>query len=474
MSGRSGKTDSEGPMLSFYTGSPKGRAKADAKTTEETFTLPHDLDAERSILASILLDNEVCHEALELLQPEDFFRPSHQQIFAAMRELSETGQPIDPTTLSTLLRQRGQLDKIGGIPAISALLDAYAIPANLEAYAKTVKDKSMLRRAIEVCQAGIRACRLEEQDAHSIIDELERSIFEVGEARIRSGFVPVAEVARTQLQQVEAAQSNSGRLTGLATGFTDFDRLTNGLQPSDLIIVAARPSAGKTAFCLNIAQHAAVADGKRVGIFSLEMSKESLVMRLLCAQSRVDSQRLRSGYLSREEWRKLAEALQELTTAPIFIDDTPGISVAEMRAKARRLKAQHGLDLLIVDYLQLVRARGRHENRQTEVSQISRDLKGLAKELDIPLIALSQLSRASENRSDHRPILSDLRESGSIEQDADVVAFIFREEMYNPTEDNAGRAELIVAKQRNGPTGTVELTFIKACTRFDNLWEEDL
>jgi replicative DNA helicase len=446
-------------------------SKTEPKAAEEPLVLPHDLDAERSVLASILLDNEVCYEAFEILQPEDFFRPSHQHIFAAMRELAETGQPIDPTTLVTVLRQRNQLDKVGGITALSALLDAYAIPANLEAYAKTVKDKALLRRALKVCQEGMAACQRGDRDAHTVIDELERNIFEIGEARLRSGFVPVAEVARKQLQQIEHAQSTSGRLTGLATGFTDFDRLTNGLQPSDLIVIAARPSAGKTAFCLNIAQNVAVGEGKRVGIFSLEMSRESLVMRLLCAQSRVDSQRLRSGYLSREEWRKLAEALQDLTTAPIFIDDTPGISVAEMRAKARRLKVQHGLDLLIVDYLQLVRGRGRPENRQTEVSQISRDLKNLAKELDVPLIALSQLSRASENRADHRPILSDLRESGSIEQDADVVAFIFREEMYNPTEDNAGRAELIVAKQRNGPTGTVDLAFIKACTRFDNLWE---
>lgn len=477
MSVRSGKTDpealGEGPLLSYVT-APKGRTKADSKAAEEMLLLPHDLDAERGILASILLDNEVSYEAFELLQAEDFFRPSHQQIFAAMRELAETRQPIDPTTLATLLRQRNQLDKVGGITAISALLDAYAIPSNLEAYARTVKDKSMLRQALQVCQEGIQACQRGEREAHTILDELERRIFEVGEARIRGGFVAVSEVARTQLQQIENAQSHSGRLTGLATGFADFDRLTNGLQPSDLIIVAARPSAGKTAFCLNIAQYAAIQESKRVGIFSLEMSKESLVMRLLCAQSRVDSQRLRSGYLSREEWRKLAGALQELTTAPIFIDDTPAISVAEMRAKARRLKAQYGLDLLIVDYLQLVRGRGRHENRQAEVSQISRDLKGLAKELDIPLIALSQLSRATENRSDHRPMLSDLRESGSIEQDADVVAFIFREEMYNPTEDNAGRAELIVAKQRNGPTGTVDLAFIKACTRFDNLWTDDV
>ncbi|MCS7079945.1 MAG: replicative DNA helicase [Chloracidobacterium sp.] len=439
------------------------------------YLLPHDLDAERSVLASILLDNEVCYAALELLKPEDFFRRSHQQIFDAMRELAEQNQPIDPTTLATVLRRRNQLDDIGGIPALSALLDAYALPSNLEAYAKTVKDKALLRRALEVCRQGIDACQRGEKEAHAILEELERDIFEVGEERIRGGFVPVAEVARTQLHRVEAAQEHSHRLTGLATGFTDFDRLTNGLQPSDLIIVAARPSAGKTAFCLNIAQHAAVNEGKCVGIFSLEMSKESLVMRLLCAESRVDSQRLRSGYLNRDEWKRLAEALAVLTQAQIFIDDTPAVSVAEMRAKARRLKARQGrLDLLIVDYLQLVRGRGRAENRQTEVSQISRDLKGLAKELNVPLIALSQLSRASEMRADHRPLLSDLRESGSLEQDADVVAFIFREEMYNPTEDNAGRAELIVAKQRNGPTGTVYLTFIKACTRFDNFWEEPL
>ncbi len=450
------------------------RTSKSERSSPSDYPLPHDLDAERSVLASILLDNDVCPTALELLKPEDFFRPSHRQIFDVMRELSEQGRPIDPTTLATVLRQRNQLDSVGGIPGISALLDAYALPSNLEAYAQTVKDKALLRRALEVCQEGIEACRRGDKAASAILDDLERDIFEVGEARIRGGFVPVAEVARSQLHQVEAAYESSHRLIGLATGFTDFDRLTNGLQASDLIIVAARPSAGKTAFCLNIAQHAAVAEGKCVGIFSLEMSKESLVMRLLCAEARVDSQRMRSGYLSREEWKRLADALAVLTPARIFIDDTPGISVAEMRAKARRLKSQHGLDLLIVDYLQLVRGRGRAENRQTEVSQISRDLKGLAKELHVPLIALSQLSRASETRADHRPLLSDLRESGSIEQDADVVAFIFREEMYNPTEDNAGRAELIVAKQRNGPTGTVYLTFIKSCTRFDNLWEEAL
>jgi replicative DNA helicase len=434
--------------------------------------LPHDLEAERSVLAAILLDESVCNTATELLKPEDFFRDSHRLIFERMTELSGTGQPIDPTTLANALSRRNQLELVGGVTFLSSLIDTYALPSNLEAYARIIKDGAMLRRAIQVCQDGMAACFEQGDDAETLIDNLEKAIFEVGEARIRSGFVAVADVAREQLAQVEDAQNRPDALTGLWTGFTDLDRMTNGLQPSDLIIVAARPSMGKTAFCLNIAQNVAVAGGKTVGVYSLEMSKESLVLRMLCAEGMVDSQRMRGGFLGKDEWAKLAEALQALTSAKIFIDDTPGITVMEMRAKARRLKAQHGLDLLIVDYLQLIRGKGKIESRQTEVSQISRDLKGLAKELGVPLIALSQLSRASEGRSDHRPMLSDLRESGSIEQDADVVAFIFREEMYDQTDENEGKAELIISKQRNGPTGTIELSFMKHCTRFNNAWRD--
>lgn len=376
--------------------------------------LPHDLEAERSVLAAILLDESVCNTATELLKSEDFFRDSHRLIYERMVELSGSGQPIDTTTLANGLARRNQLELVGGVTFLSTLIDTYALPSNIEAYARIIKDCAMLRRAIQVCQDGMAACFEQGDEAETIIDNLEKAIFEVGEDRIRSGFVAVAEVARDQLAQVEDAQNRPDSLTGLWTGFTDLDRMTNGLQPSDLIIVAARPSMGKTAFCLNIAQNVAVAGGKTVGVYSLEMSKESLVLRMLCAEGMVDSQRMRGGFLGKEEWAKLAEALQALSSAKIFIDDTPGISVMEMRAKARRLKAQHGLDLLIVDYLQLIRGKGKIENRQTEVSQISRDLKALAKELSVPLIALSQLSRASESRSDHRPMLSDLRESGCL------------------------------------------------------------
>jgi replicative DNA helicase len=435
-------------------------------------SLPCNLEAERSILAAILLDDAVCHQATELLKPDDFFRDSHRRIFERMLELSSVGRPIDATTLADVLARNAELELVGGVTFLASLMDAYAIPANLESYAKIVKDASMLRRVITVCQEGIQFCFDRSDDAEAVIDTLEKNIFEIGEDRIRAGFVPVADVARSQLQQVEDAAGRPEMLTGLRSGFQDLDSITNGLQRSDLIIVAARPSMGKTALCLNIAQNVALLEGKTVGVFSLEMSKESLVMRMLCSEARVDSQRLRGGFLNRDEWKSLSGALQALAGAKIFIDDTPGVTVMEMRAKARRLKAQHNLDLLIVDYLQLVRGRGRVENRQAEVSQISRDLKSLAKELNIPLIALSQLSRAAESRSDHRPMLSDLRESGSIEQDADVVAFIYRDEMYGQNEENDGMAELIVAKQRNGPTGVIQLAFIKSCTRFDNLWRD--
>ncbi|MGH9760481.1 MAG: replicative DNA helicase, partial [Blastocatellia bacterium] len=313
----------------------------------------------------------------------------------------------------------------------------------------------------------------EEDDAETIVDEAEQLVFQIAEDRIRQGFQPVGEVAQRRLEQIEQMAGRPEMITGVPTGFTDFDQMTSGLQRQDLVIIAARPSMGKTALALNMGLYAA-RNTLVVGIFSLEMSSEQLVSRLLCSEARVDAHRLRTGYLNREEWAKLADALRRLSETKIFLDDTPGQSVMEMRAKARRLKAEHGLDLLIVDYLQLMSGRGRPESRQQEVSQISRDLKGLAKELDLPVVALSQLSRAPEQRGgeNRRPQLSDLRESGAIEQDADVVCFIFREEVYNESPENQGIAELIVGKQRNGPTGTVKLVFQKEFTRFDNMWRE--
>ncbi len=435
-------------------------------------SLPSSIEAERGVLASILIDNALCYQAIELLKPDDFFRDSHRRIYEKMILLAEQRMPIDPVTLQSALARAGELEQVGGLAFLTSFLDGVGHSSNVESYARIIKGKAMLRRMISVCQQGIASCLDQEDDPESIVDQIEKQIFDIGEDRIRAGFVSVAEVAGPELQRIEDASKRSALLTGLMTNFEEFDRLTNGLQNSDLVIIAARPSMGKTSFCLNLAENIAIQSGKSVGIFSLEMSKESLVTRMLCSQGRVDAQRMRGGYLNKDEWKALGEALQVLAQARIFIDDAPGITVMEMRAKARRLMSQHGLDLLIVDYLQLIRGKGRFENRQTEVSQISRDLKALAKELNVPVIALSQLSRASETRSDHRPQLSDLRESGSIEQDADVVGFIYRDEVYNATEENAGMAELIIAKQRNGPTGTANMAFIKEFTRFDNLWRE--
>ncbi|HEX8090589.1 MAG TPA: replicative DNA helicase, partial [Blastocatellia bacterium] len=341
----------------------------------------------------------------------------------------------------------------------------------IEHYAKIVKSKAMLRRLITASNQIIARAFDEEDDPDVIIDQAEQMIFQIAEDRMRQGFQYIGEVAQRRLEQIEQMAGRPEMITGVPTGFTDFDQMTSGLQRQDLVIIAARPSMGKTALALNMAQYAAK-NGNTVGVFSLEMSAEQLVSRLLCSEARVDAHRLRTGYLNREEWARLADALRRLCETQVFIDDTAGAGVLEMRAKSRRLKAEHGLDLLIIDYLQLMSGRGRIESRQQEVSQISRDLKALAKELNVPVIALSQLSRATETRSEHKPQLSDLRESGAIEQDADVVCFIFREEVYNQTDENRGRAELIVAKQRNGPTGSVELAFLKEFTRFENMWKE--
>lgn len=435
--------------------------------------LPQNIEAERAVLGAILLDNALCNQAIEILKRDDFFLDSHRRIFDRMIVLSETGRAIDLITLQEELKRTGELDQVGGMAYVASLLDGAIRTSNIEHYARIIKGKSILRRLISAANQIIYNCLDQEANPDEILDNAEQAIFQIADDKIRTGFVSIAEVARRQLELVEQMAERPQMMTGVPTGFTDLDRLTNGLQPADLIIIAARPSAGKTAFGLSIAQNAAIAAQKVVGIFSLEMTKESLVARMLCSEAHVDAHRLRGGFLNRDEWARLAAGLQKLAEARIFIDDTPGISVLEMRAKARRLKAEHGLDLLIVDYMQLMRGRSKTESRQQEVSQISRDLKGLAKELGVPLIALSQLSRAPETRTDHRPQLSDLRESGSIEQDADLVTFIYREEMYNPTEENAGIAEIIIGKQRNGPTDTVKLAFLKQFTRFENLWREN-
>jgi replicative DNA helicase len=433
--------------------------------------LPSNVEAERSILGAILLDNLVCNQAIELLRREDFFLDSHRRIFEKMIALSERAMPIDLITLSDELGRAGEFEQIGGATYIASLIDGVPRTDTIEPYAKIVKAKSMLRRLITVSSQITALAFEEEDDADVIIDKAEQMIFQIAEDKVRQGFQYAGDVAHRRLEQIEQMTGRPEMITGVPTGFTDFDRMTSGLQRQELIVIAARPSMGKTALALNMAQYAAK-NANVVGIFSLEMSAEQLVSRLLCSEARVDAHRLRTGYLNREDWARLADALRRLCETKIFIDDTPGIGVLEMRAKCRRLKAEHGLDLLIIDYLQLMAGRGRSESRQQEVSQISRDLKGLAKELEVPVVALSQLSRAPEQRTEHKPQLSDLRESGAIEQDSDVVCFIYREELYNPTDENQGTAELIIGKQRNGPTGLVQLAFLKEFTRFENMWRE--
>jgi replicative DNA helicase len=431
--------------------------------------LPSNLEAERSILGAILLDNSVCNQAMEMMRRDDFFLDSHRRIYDKMILLSERGSSIDLVTLSEELRRATEFEQVGGATYIASLIDGVPRTDTIEPYVKIVKSKAILRKLITASNQIIARAFDEEDDPEVILDQAEQLIFQIAEDRVRAGFQHIGDVAQRRLEQIEQMSGRAEMITGVPTGFTDFDQMTSGLQRQDLVIIAARPSMGKTALALNMALYAAK-NGNTVGIFSLEMSAEQLVSRLLCAEARVDAHRLRTGYLNQEEWARLADALRRLCETKIFIDDTPGASVLEMRAKTRRLKAEHGLDLLIIDYMQLMSGRGRIESRQQEVSQISRDLKILAKELDVPVISLSQLSRATETRSDHKPQLSDLRESGSIEQDADVVCFIYRDEVYNPTDENRGTAELIVGKQRNGPTGSVMLAFLKEFTRFENMW----
>jgi replicative DNA helicase len=434
-------------------------------------SLPSSVEAERSVLGSILLDNRLCNQAMEVLRPDDFYLDSHRKIYEKMISLSEMGRPIDPMILGEELQRAGEYDQVGGRPYVAGLVDSIPRLENIEHYARIVKGKATLRRMIAASNQIIASCFEQEQEVESILDQAEKAIFAIAEDRMREGFTDVGSIAHKRLEEIESMAGRAEMITGVPTGFTDLDKMTAGLQRSDLVIVAARPSMGKTSFALNVAQYAA-RSGYTVGVFSLEMSSQQLVSRLLCSEAHIDAHRFRTGYLNREEWARLADGLHRLSESRIFIDDSPGITTLEMRAKARRLKQEHGLDMLVVDYLQLIQSRGRTDSRTNEVSQISRDLKMLAKELDVPLIALSQLSRAPETRTDHRPQLSDLRESGSIEQDADVVAFIYREEMYGQTDENQGVAELIIGKQRNGPTGSVKMAFLKEFTRFENLWSD--
>jgi replicative DNA helicase len=437
-------------------------------------TLPHNLDAEKSVLGAILIHNDAFNSAAEVIDSRDFFRDAHRRIFDRMVALSERGGAIDFVTLKEELSRAGELDEVGGPAYIASLADGVPRSANVEYYAKIVKEKSTLRSLIHSANKILSGAYEGEDEPDLLLDEAERAIFAIAEDRIRQGFVPLRDLVQSSFATIEKLQQHKGLVTGVPTGFVDLDEMTSGLQPSDLVLVAARPSMGKTSFVLNIAQHVGTSTDMTVGFFSLEMSKEQLFMRMLTSEARIDAHRFRTGYLNEKDYGRLSHALGTLAEARVFIDDTASIGVLEMRAKARRLKAEHGLHLLIIDYIQLMQGRGRFESRQTELASISRSLKGLAKELSVPIVALSQLSRAPETRSDHRPQLSDLRESGALEQDADVVMFIFREEQYrdadgNPNQEAEGTAEIIIGKQRNGPVGTAKLAFIKEHTRFENL-----
>jgi replicative DNA helicase len=436
-------------------------------------TPPHSLDAERSVLGAILLRNEAFNEAAEVIDADDFYRDAHRRIFNKMVALSERNDPIDLVTLREELARSNELDEVGGAAYITKLVDGVPRSTNVSHYAAIVKEKSTRRSLIAQAGQIIESAFDGDIDADEVMDDAERRIFAVADKRIRSGFVPLSDLVRDSFATIEKLQSHKGLVTGVPTGFTELDEMTSGLQPGDLVIVAARPSMGKTSYVLNIAQHCATQHDApmTVGFFSLEMSKEQLFMRLLTSEARLDAHRLRSGFLSTDDYGKLVHAIGRLEQARIFIDDSASIGVLEMRAKARRLQAEHGLHLLIIDYIQLMQGRGRFDNRQQELASISRSLKGLAKELRCPVIALSQLSRAPEARSDHRPQLSDLRESGALEQDADLVMFIFRPSVYekDKTPETENLAEIIIAKQRNGPIGTVNLAFLNQYTRFENI-----
>ncbi len=438
-------------------------------------TLPSNLEAERAILGAILLDDKAVLTIFEILKAQDFYLESHRRIFEKMMQLTNESRPIDLVTLKDALQRAGELESVGGAVYLAGLTDGLPRAINIEFYAQIVKEKSTLRRLIQVSNEMMSRSYQDEEPAQTVLQFAEKAIFDIAGQHFHTGFTPISPIVSDVFRQIEELSNKKTAVTGLETGFVDLDRMTAGLHPGDLIIVAARPSLGKTSLCLNIAEFAAIKNKKSVGIFSLEMSKEQLVKRLLCSEARIDSHRVNTGYLNKDDWNRLSRASGDLAETRIFIDDTASITIAELRTKARRLSLEHGLDLVIVDYLQLMSGSGqRYENRTQEISQISRGLKGVAKELGVPLIAVSQLSRAVESRTgEHRrPQLSDLRESGSIEQDADVVLFIYREDMTNPTEENMGKAELIIGKQRNGRTGSIELAFLKQFTRFDNLYQE--
>lgn len=427
---------------------------------------PHNLEAEQSVLGSIIMDHEAVIVASEILRPSDFYRPDHQEIYSAVLDLYTSNSPVDLVTIQNRLSEKGVLEQVGGIGYLAELATIVPTSAHIRQYARIVEDKAILRRLIKASQE-ITAKSFEGDEAlPELMGFAEKQIFDIIQNRHTDEFSHINEILVTAIDKIEQAHVTQGGVTGVPTGFTDLDYKTAGMQPSDLILVAARPSMGKTAFSLNVIQTAAIKHKKKVAVFSLEMAKDQLVNRMLCAEALVDAQKVRTGNLDQEDWDRIARAVPTIAAADIFIDDTPGISVMDMRAKCRRLKMEKGLDLIMIDYLQLMSGSAKSDSRQQEISEISRSLKALAREMNAPVIALSQLSRACETRADHRPMLSDLRESGAIEQDADVVMFLYRDEYYHPDTDKPNTGEVIIAKQRNGPTGTVELVWLGQYTKF--------
>ncbi|MBX7143048.1 MAG: replicative DNA helicase [Oligoflexia bacterium] len=433
---------------------------------------PHSLEAEESVLGGILVDNEAIHAALERIRPEDFYRGAHRAIFTAMLTLSEKREPIDIITLSQQLRQMNLLDEAGGVENLSRLAASVPSAAHVSYYAKTVKEMSLRRRVIHTASEAIESAFAVDGEVEDFLDDIEQRFLKVAEYRVRPAFFRVGELVSESIKLVEQRYDSKESVTGVPTGFRGLDGLTAGLQPSDLFILAARPSMGKTSLALSMAQWVGVHEKKGVAIFSLEMSKEQIVLRMLCSEARVSNSKVRTGHLGERDFPRLVDAASRIADAPVFIDDTPAITVTELRAKARRLHLENPLSLIVVDYLQLMRSPAYSHAREQEISDISRSLKALAKELSIPILALSQLNRSVESRTDKRPLMSDLRESGAIEQDADLIMFIYRDEVYNEESPDKGVAELIISKHRSGPIGTVRVAFSAEFTRFDNL-EED-
>ncbi|ADF42046.1 replicative DNA helicase [Priestia megaterium] len=431
---------------------------------------PQNIEAEQALLGAIFLEPSSLTLASELLIPEDFYRASHQKIFTCMLKLSDQGEPVDLVTVTSELADQKILEEVGGVSYLSDLANSVPTAANVEYYGKIVEEKSILRRLIRTATHIASEGYAREDEVEVLLNEAEKNILEVAQRKNSGVFQNIKDVLVQTYDDIEVLHNRKGDITGIPTGFSDLDRMTAGFQRNDLIIVAARPSVGKTAFALNIAQNVATKTDENVAIFSLEMGAQQLVMRMLCAEGNIDAQRLRTGSLTADDWGKLTMAMGSLSNAGIYIDDTPGIRVGEIRSKCRRLKQEGGLGMILIDYLQLIQGNGRSgENRQQEVSEISRALKALARELEVPVIALSQLSRGVEQRQDKRPMMSDIRESGSIEQDADIVAFLYREDYYEKDTENQNIIEIIIAKQRNGPVGTVQLAFVKEYNKFVNL-----